>query len=156
MDLFNDLAREAHDSCTVDGCFATRDVAVEFVDQLTALLPSGNVEVELFLERMTVDGASKWLNDWRRKSMTPARTKTGAIVDLPRYAGMRDGEGEHKQMALFEMDVDTLTAHRLKLGKARNTLSREIAVLDALIAAMQEDNSLKTAGDAFRKLGLAA
>lgn len=83
-----------------------------------------------------------------------------AIVTVDRHAPQEDfdlGVTEAQQrLDLFDMDVTTLIVHRRKLAATRDTLSREIAVLDALIAAMRDDDSLTTAGDAFRKLGLAA
>lgn len=155
MDVFNELAQESHDACTVDGAFSPREVAEDFVSRVSALEGSGRQEPVSFLRRLTVQGAAKWLADFRRKTLIPAKTKSGAVVDIPAYAGIRV-EGAHKQMAFFSMPLDVLRTHRKKLAKGRDTVSREIAVLDALIKAMSENPDLATAGDAFRKLGLAA
>lgn len=151
------LADEAHAaSVTPSGTYPTRDVAHRFVAAVRDLEQYGDPWVAAFVDSLTVDGASKWLADWRRKHQISAKTKKGTAVDVPRFAGRRNAEGEYEQMHLFEMDLAALEAHAFKLAAHRDTLSRELRLLHDLIDAMKADDNLRTAGDAFRKLGLAA
>lgn len=156
MDLLNDLARDAHEAHSADGRFFPRDVAMAFLDSVRALEGSGDPWVGAFLDAIAVTGASKWLADWRRSSRYEVKTLKGTTTDVGEYAGTVNEDGEHEQMRLFEMDAAQLTRHIQKLEAQRNTLSREIQFLADLLAAMEADPELKTAGDAFRKLGLAA
>lgn len=156
MDLLNELAGTAHDDCTTDGRFFPRDVAMRFLDAVRELEPSGDPWVVAFLDSIAITGASKWLADWRRNSRFQVKTLKGTETDVGEYAGTVNEDGEHEQMRLFEMSAEELKRHIDKLEAHRDTLSREIRFLSDLLEAMVADPSLATAGDAFRKLGLAA
>lgn len=157
MDLFNDLADEALVAVRgKNGSFVKRDVAMKLLDSLRALEGSGSPEVVAFLDRMAVNGMTTWVSGWLRKNAIETRTRKGAPVELPAHAGLRNEDGEFEQMPLMGMDVESLRRHKEKLERTRNTLSREVAVLNDLVAAMEADSKLRTVADAFRKLGLAA
>lgn len=155
-DLFNDLAANAHEAVTTPAGFASGDVAMHFVDELKRLEGSGSHEIKAFLDRLMVAGASKWLASWRRRNLIPAKTARGKKCELPQHAGVIGEDGKYMQLPLMGMDVDTLRKHMEKLERHRNTLSIEITVLRDLITAMESNPNLRTVGDAFRKLGLAA
>src|SRR5689334_9185276 len=98
MDLFNELAQEAHDACTVNGRFHPRHVAEQFVALVQEQLGSGRQEIPTFLDRLAVDGAGKWLADYRRSVSLVAKTKKGNEVEVSAYAGIRDEDGQPVQM----------------------------------------------------------
>lgn len=154
------LAKEAHEhAATVDG-YPPHDVAVAFVGFVRDLEPAGQAWVEAFVDSLLVIGAKREMTDWRRRNQHAAHTKKGTPVSLPEFAGKQatDAAGNvvNVQARLFDMDLPALRAHRLKLRTTRDTYSKVIRLLSDLIEAMEEDASLVTAGDAFRKLGLAA
>lgn len=156
-ELLHQLADDAHAACvTPSGTFPTRDVAHHFTAAVKELEGSGDPWVPAFIDSLTVDGASKWLGDWRRKHRLKARTKKGTAVEPSAYAGRRNDDGGYEQMRLLDMDLVSLKAHADKLKSQRDTLSVEIRLLDDLIEAMESDDALSTVGAAFRKLGLAA
>lgn len=156
-EALHQIADECHAALVTDtGSFPTREVAIRFAREVRDLERLGEPWVEHFVESLVIEGAAKWLSDWRRTHRLKARTKKGTAVEPGHFAGRRSADGSYEQMPLLSMDLGALKAHAAKLAAQRNTLSIEIRFLRDLIEAMEADETLTTAGDAFRKMGLAA
>lgn len=151
--VIDDLIHDAHFRRDE---IVTSEVAAEIVDELHALEASGHQWVSDFLDTLAAKGAQKVYADWRRRYRIDGRTKKGTELDVPAYAAIRktDDEGNvvYTQMRLEDMTLPQLEAKAEAIGRTRDTLSVEYRFYRDLIETMQADDSLRTAGDALRKL----
>jgi len=126
----------------------SRDIAAQIVDDIEDLERFGQDWTSAFLRELTIKGAAQLAREWRRRHTTVTETAKGTSVPLPTYAAVRTPDG-YKQVRLADMTASELRAHRERLSKQRNTLSKEVQYVSDLLAVMDETGA-QTAGEAER------
>lgn len=152
--ILDDIIAEAHE----EHGGQTSEVKRAIVASLHDLEGSGVAWVGATIDACTETGAARMYADWRRRSTVFATTRKGTELDMPAFGAVTERDGDvivYVQVALEGMSLDNLRERRDRLSKQRNTLSREIQLLSDLIAVMEADPSLLTAGDALERLAAA-
>ena len=135
---------------THGGASRTRSQAAEFVAQLEELEGLRGGWIAPYLRSLTITGAMAACANRRRRLSRSALTKKGLPVSMPAFAsGTKDGLPV--QLPLDSMTVEQVDRHRRRLAATRDTLSREIAVLNVVLEQMASDPSIRTVGEALAR-----
>jgi hypothetical protein len=126
-----------------------RAIAALVVGAVRDMEPSGLPWVADYIDDLALVGAMKLCSDWRRSHQTEGRTKKGTPVPVPTFSGATTPEGDPVQLRFVGLTADDLRAKKRRMSSQRNSLSSEIQLLNDLIAIMEADESIATAGDAL-------
>lgn len=134
----------------------SRHIAYRFVTAIREMEPSGAPWVPVYLDDLAMVGALKVCSDWRRRQHGRAKTKKGTAVPVPLWAAVTDKRGEPIIATFGSLTAAELRECKEALEAQRNTLSREITYYRDLLAVMEQDAKVTTAGQAMSVLERAA